>query len=515
LSFLVGCDKSHAMKIARVVLTVLPLLGVYACSGGGGGSSAPPGPAWPKFRHDASNSGQGNGVIESSTPQIKWQTQIDPTTTPNPISASPAPTPKPKPISASAAIDANGTIYVATEGGTLASLNPATGDMYWSVTSCQLVTGAPIFCPDAVTHPQSLGPLISSPAFYNYNSLNYVFLGSANGFVYMFQDNGTTRTCAACFQPTAAHVGSVPLASRFISSPTFTISPLTGAVSSVIIGAAIDVSEGGTTRTIGQMYALNTDGSLIWQFPKAGEQAIGAITSSPALGAANAVSFTTDDGYLYSLAEDGVFKWRFHIGTVKDPAILFRPSPLTSNLIFAPTTDGQIFAIDPDGSFRWSASSPKREGFLSSLAVGVPAVTTPTVTPSVPPTPTPPPGATNTPTATITPLLPTTAIFGVTVAGTLVQIDATTGEMNLLLGPAPPIAGPVISSPFLSFDGYLVVGAADGKLHAINTITGQELAGWPVTLAAGIPIRSSPSVDDNGVVYVGADNGIFYAVGTQ
>jgi outer membrane protein assembly factor BamB len=109
----------------------------------------------------------------------------------------------------------------------------------------------------------------------------------------------------------------------------------------------------------------------------------------------------------------------------------------------------------------------------------------------------------------------TTAIFGVTTAGSLVQIDTVTGLMNMLLSPAAPIAGPVVSSPFLSVDSYLVVGAADGKLHAINTITGRQPSGWPVTLARDVPIRSSPSIDNNGIVYVGADNGMLYAVGTQ
>jgi outer membrane protein assembly factor BamB len=61
----------------------------------------------------------------------------------------------------------------------------------------------------------------------------------------------------------------------------------------------------------------------------------------------------------------------------------------------------------------------------------------------------------------------------------------------------------------------LVVGAADGKLHAINTVTGLQPTGWPVTLAQGVPIRSSPSIDNNDIVYVGADNGTLYAVGTQ
>jgi outer membrane protein assembly factor BamB len=87
--------------------------------------------------------------------------------------------------------------------------------------------------------------------------------------------------------------------------------------------------------------------------------------------------------------------------------------------------------------------------------------------------------------------------------------------MNMLLAQPTPIVGPVVASPFLSFDGYLVIGAADGQLHAVNTITGEEPTGWPVILEKGVPIRSSPSVDNNGVIYVGNDHGNFFAVETQ
>jgi outer membrane protein assembly factor BamB len=349
-----------------------------------------------------------------------------------------------------------------------------------------------------------------------------IFIGSASGFVYMFQDNGTNRTCIPPFRPAPTDFGRDPvpvIASRFISSPGFTINPSTGAVSGVFIGAAVDVTQNGTTRPVGKLYALNTDGTLIWQYPPLGAAEIGAITSSPVLGAVDTIFFTSEDGYVYGLTASGTFKWKFRIGMATDPRapLSLSPSPLYNGLIFAPSRSGQIFSLNPDGSFRWSVPSPDESGFLSSLAIGLPATTTPTITPTVAPTPTPPPGATATTTATPTPVRLTTAVFGVTENGMLVQIDAVTGMMNMLLSPAARIVGPVFSSPYLSVDGYLVVGAADGKLHAINTITGMQPTSWPETgvVLGEKPIRSSPSVDNNGIIYVGADDGIFYAVGTQ
>ena len=521
LSFLSRCDKSHAMKITRVLLIVLPLGAVGACSGGGGSSPPPPTAQWEKFRHDVNNSGAGNPSLGDNNGVIMWQTQIDMT----PISASPAiglPLP---------GGDVNGELYIATEGGTLAALAPTTGEINWTICSCD-APGVPLICPAG--RASTLGPLISSPAVYTFISTTNIFIGSANGAVYMFQDNGTTRTCAARFEPAAADFGGSTITSRFISSPGFTINPSTSAVSSVFIGAAVDVTQNGTTRTIGKLYALNTNGTPIWQYPPLGAaEEIGAITSSPVLGAVDTVFFTTEDGYVYGLTASGTFKWRFFIGATTDPDAPFSPSPLTTGQIFAPSTSGRIFSLNPDGSFHWSVpplDKPEFEsGFLSSLAVGLPATT---ITPTVPPTPTPPPGATAAPTETPTPVRLMTAIFGVTGAGNLVQIDLITGMINMLQNPAEKIAGPVVSSPMLSADGYLVVGAADGTLHAINTITGlppplqpppptpPTPTGWPVTLAAGVPIRSSPSassVDNNGIVngivYVGADNGKVYAVG--
>jgi outer membrane protein assembly factor BamB len=111
-------------------------------------------------------------------------------------------------------------------------------------------------------------------------------------------------------------------------------------------------------------------------------------------------------------------------------------------------------------------------------------------------------------------VFPVTTIFGVTTAGTIVLVDTTTGAPKVIPPPATSIVGPVVASPFMSADSYLVVAAADGKLHSVNTLTGEQPIAWPVTLAPGVPIRSSPSVDNNGVIYVGADNGIVYAVGT-
>ncbi len=488
------------MKIIRALAAMVPLLLLCGCTGGGGdGPASFATAAWEKFRHDLSNSGQGNGLVADNNGQLKWQTQIDET-----------------PLSSSPAIGLDGTVYVGTEGGTLAALDATNGSIKWTVCSCDAPgSSTPLTCPAGTQ--RSLGALIASPAIHAFNARTNIFIGSASGALYAFQDDGANRTCTLRFQPAAADFGNdATITARFISSPTFVTNTITAAVAGIFVGAAIDVTTGDSTRSVGKLYALNTDGSLIWQFPRVGAADIGAVTASVAVGPVSVLYFTSADGNLYAVANDGTFKWTFPVGTIADASAPFAASPLTATLVYAATAEGEIFAVNPDGTFRWRVSSPDGAGFVSSLAAGFAAPTiTPTDTPTVAPTPTPPPAVTATPSPTPTFALAVQTIFGITTSGTLVLIDSATGDPMALTGPAPVIAGPVFSSPALSSDSYFVVGARDGMLHAVNTSTGAEPSGWPVLLAAGVSIRSSPAISNDGVIYVGADNGIVYAVGTQ
>ena len=78
------------------------------------------------------------------------------------------------------------------------------------------------------------------------------------------------------------------------------------------------------------------------------------------------------------------------------------------------------------------------------------------------------------------------------------------------------MGGPVVSSPALSGDAFVVFGGGDGKLYALNSAGGvpPTTGTWPVPLSAPIPIRSSPAIGGDGTIYIGADDGMVYAVGT-
>jgi outer membrane protein assembly factor BamB len=505
-------------------LLVLSLAVLCGCSGGGGGTTTAAAP-WEKFRHDSGNTGQGSGAVGNTKPPG----------TPRTLSIDG------QPILSSPAIALDGTVYVGTgdpatgmPAGTLAAVDPTSLTIKWKRNTCEA-------CP---SNQQQIGPLIASPAVFTLNNQKTILIGSMTGQLLSFTDDGTNNpVCTVCFEPAAASFGNgATISSHFVASPTFRTNSATAALATIFAAATVEVARGSATQTLGKLYALNSDGSLQWQFPQPNDpETIGAITASPVLGVGGTLLFTAGDS-LYALGTDGAFLWRcgglgcggFPFGAIADTSAPFASSPAVSSLIYVATAAtataaGAIFAIGPDGNFAWRVTSPDGSGFVASVAVGIQAATTPTATPTVPVTPTLRPGeiptATPTPTPTILPVADT--VFAVTKLGAVVAIDAGSGQTKMLTNAPPPIAGPMISSPALSNDSFLVFGSNDGKLYAVNTATGQPPdvcvlsstpCPWPVQLTTGVPmspIRSSPAIAADGTVFVGADDGNLYAVGTQ
>jgi len=485
------------MRIRQVLLMMLSLVFVWACSGGGGGSSTTPLATWEKFRHDTGNSGAAGGSIASNN--LKQQSV--------PVDV-PTPPATPAAISSSPAIAEDGTVYIGSEGGTLAAFD-ANLNLKWRRTFCEA-------CPDS----QALGSLISSPAVYTFNGQTSIAIGSSaigagSGSVFAFQDSGSGQpaSCTACFRPNQADFGSgSDVTASFVSSPSFSTDPVIGTLNGIFIGARIDVSDG---RSVGKFYALNSDGSVRWQFPRRGQSDIGPVTSSPALDSATGWYFTAADGYLYALAFDGSLRWKSAIGQTPGPTLgptpPFAPSVLLAeSYVVSPTADGNVFAITPDQfvSFRVAGVD---SGIGSSLALGGRGEETPSPTPVVVATATAPSGPSPTATATPTAGIPS-FVYGVTQSGQIVAFNPLQPTPTVFPPPPTPIAAPVLSSPALSGDGFLVFGDSDGWLHIVSTVDGTELTGFPIQLSSRA-IRSSPSIAGNGTIYVGADDGMLYAVG--
>ena len=518
LSFAAGCDKSCAMIWMRVAVLALVLAVEAGCTSGGGGSSSPPSVPWEKFRQDLGNTGEGiAGVIKNpgGTPTpvaILWQKNIDNSK-----------------ISASPAISIESQLFIGTEHGTLAALNLSDGSSAWpsNVVSCSACN-----CP---TSP-GLGTLKASPAVYTNNNQTNVLVASEEGSVYGFQFSGNNApSCVFCLQPACKQspppaCGEPPASVSFVSSPSFTINPSTSNISGIFIGATVTDGSGGIS---GRLYALNADGTCKWQFPNpftgatptptpapgtpsptaVSSSGFGPITSSPAISLGNTVYFTTDDGFLYALTPNGDFLWRVELAG--GSALPLAPSPVANTTsIITSSANGVILALNANGSFYWGLDARSDDpDFANSLAVGVPA-NTPTPTGTAAPTAV-------TPTLTPVPGVSLLAVVAIHSGGTVSLIDAATG-IPLRPDPLAKIAGPVVSSPALSSDGYIIIGDHDGVLHAISTVDGSEPHAWnwpiilrPTPQATPQPIRSSPALDGGGVAYVGSDDGYLYAVGTK
>ncbi|MBZ5652968.1 MAG: PQQ-binding-like beta-propeller repeat protein, partial [Acidobacteriia bacterium] len=367
--------NSGAMQRACVSVVAVLVLLLCACSGGGGGSTSIAGGVWSKFRHDVNNSGFGNGSVENN----------DGCLTSVPVDDGPPPL---SPISASPAIGLNGTVYVGSEGGTLIAVDPSL-NLRWKTTQCD-TKGTPT----ASACSGTLGPFISSPAVYSNSrsGLTTVIAASEAGSVWLFDDTGTTAICTGCFRPTA--LDDAISGASFVSSPTFMTHPVTLDITGIFIGAT--VTHSGSTDPSGEIYALNSDGTLKWEYPRRGDPPIGTVTSSLAIGVGNILLFTTDDGNLYALTANGDRKWTFPIGTGSTTGLrLFDPSPLTASLVYA-TAAGQIIALTPDGGLSWRSPPTPGDDFAASLAIGnQPEITATPLPPSVP-TPTPSSGTTPT-----------------------------------------------------------------------------------------------------------------------
>jgi outer membrane protein assembly factor BamB len=500
------------MRRLHGTLVVALLCAVGGCGSSDGSSSGSAGVsnigAWEQFRHDGRNTGQGVGDVFDSTATVKWTQPVD---DPGDRTAGAL-----SPITASPALGLDGIVYVGSEAGTLKAFDADDGETIWAVDSCDRC---------ATEFASALGPLISSPAAYSVSSRTTVMVGSDNGTLFLFEgETGEEPECSVCFRPEAQRdfgdeAQIVDASIR--SSPTFTLSELTLSLSTVLVGAAIEVERSGAVHSVGKLYSVNVDGTVRWQFPPPGAEDIGPITAAPSVGLGGSVIFADDQGTVYTLTNTGRFRSKVEVGGLRHPLALFAASTVSPDSVFIGTVDGTVHAFNPDGSVRFAPlregdeRCPQRpsdgSGFASSLAVGVQNAGAP-----VTPTATSPPDVTPEPEPTPTALAFNSTVYALTSTGTLLVIDAATGRCVAPSGPLPtPIVGEVVSSPAQSADLFIVFATTEGYLYVVNSGPGTFPEAWegPLRLTEGAPIRSSPAISEDGTIYIGADDGMLYAVG--
>jgi outer membrane protein assembly factor BamB len=278
---------------------------------------------WPKFHHDAGNTGLST-TVGAQTGALKWAFA-----TGSVVNSSPA-------------IGADGTIYVGAANG-LYALNPADGTQKWKITSstaCSPALGADgrlYSNASSALGVSAINPADGSIIWSSGITANAGFpTGSValggDGTIYFTAGSGTA------YRLYALNPGDGSVKWSFLSDSQLTSCPAIGADGTVYI-AGLNY----------YIYALSPlDGSIKWSY-----RAKAAVYSSPAIAADGTVYVGSDDYWLYALnPADGSLKWRgAGVGVIRSsPAIGPDGTIYVATWHFA----GTLSAIDPaDGSVKW------------------------------------------------------------------------------------------------------------------------------------------------------------------
>lgn len=297
---------------------------------------------WPKFKHDAQNTGR-SPYAGPQTAVLKWSYL-----TPSDIAGAPA-------------IGQDGTIYIPTIGNDAMYALNRDGTLKWKYT-----TG---------------GGCWTSPAI---GSDNTIYFGTDDGKFYAMNPDGTLKwtysvdnnsyfsapaiaSDGTIYVVSSAWLVRVPIAegpslqletSKFHAiSPDGTLKwsydvPGTGPPNSPAIA-----SDGAIYFTFRRtLYALNPSGTLKWSY--ATNQ--GTIYSSPAIGSDGTIYFGNNNK-LYAVDSDGTLKWVY----LTKGDIISSPAISTADVIYVGTTfstdrygfiyfDNKLYAINSNGTLKWS-----------------------------------------------------------------------------------------------------------------------------------------------------------------
>lgn len=477
-------------------LVFILLLGLAACSDSSDGINTVPILPWGGFRHDASNSASGPALERNrGNVSLLYSTETFP---PGEVTRS---TP---------AVDSDGNVFFGTRNGVVSV--DRRGRVRWRATECVTAAGT-----------TEIGSVSSSPTVTP--GQNVVF-GSDTGQVFALRERNREVECLWAFTPQ----GGGPLR----SSPQVQIDALDLSILGVFIGAAE-----------GRLQAINGSGTPRWSFA-AGAPAAGAITSTPAVNITSGGGFliTTPDGLLVAIDAAGRSQWTFPIGV--PPFTELQQSPAAAVSVYAVGGSSALFAINPDGGLKWQ--------FLPDAPLpGSPAFTEQVIDDGAD-------------------IAADTVVYVVDAEGTMYAVrdqdgfpmpiqrcsgDAerscrmdsclpdegtcvsnrcslsdesctrdTCAANNVGLCEARPAitpissagAVPVVTSPALSADLFLVAGTVDGQIcvRAVDgSIPGDDddpTNPWfdgCVDLGDGGPVRSSPVIGPNGVIHVTTDVGLY------
>jgi len=338
-------------------------------------------------------------------------------------------------------------------------------------------------------------PFISSPAIAPDGT---IYIGSTNHFLYAFFPNGTLKwkyevgdkivASPAIGSDGTIYVGSADrqfyainpdgsLKWVFATKSILSSSAAIATDGTIYVGGThLDLtiicvgSDKQTTVQLGELYAINPNGTLKWSFPLSG-----VVNSSPAVAS---------DGTIY-IGSDGDFKFDISnpCGIKFSPAVPSTYPPSDANPFFP--VNGHVYAVNANGTLKWDF---KTLGHVeSSPAIGDDG------------------------TIYIGSHYPLEA-YGAT-RSDLVGVGSLTTGYLYAINPKGTIKwytdlfGAVDSSPSIASDGTIYVGSDKNDFFAVDP---SGTIKWQYPTRGDV--KSSPAIASDGTIYVGSNDGSLYAI---
>jgi len=233
-------------------------------------------------------------------------------------------------LTTSAAIGADGTIYLGASDSKLYAINPD-GSQKWVFATGGIINSSP-----------SIG------------ALGTIYVGSDDNNLYAVNPDGSQRWIYATSGDVNSSATIAPDGTIYIGSEDnklYAVNPNGNLKWSFLTGddvnASAAIASDGTIY-IGSadhsLYALNPDGSLLWSFATGGD-----VNSPAAISTKGAIYVSSDDGNLYAINPDGSQQWSFFTNGIENSST----AVAVDGTIYLGTSDGNVFAISPSGIQKW------------------------------------------------------------------------------------------------------------------------------------------------------------------